>query len=71
VAGFLAALSAALLLLGGTDLIAALTPAAQFILRWLTAVFALTAFIDIVVVIGAMLLAEVASAATGRRLDHR
>jgi hypothetical protein len=71
VAGFLAVLSAALLLLGGTDLITTVSPAAQFALRWLTAAFALTAFIDIFVVIGAAIGAKLASALTGRRLDYR
>jgi hypothetical protein len=71
VVGFLAVFSAGLLLLGGTDLVAAISPAAQFVLRWLTAAFALTAFIDMVVVIGLWVTARAISLLTGRRLDYR
>jgi hypothetical protein len=71
VAGFLVVLSAALLLLGGTDLIAAISPAAQFALRWLTAAFALTTFIDIAVVLGLTVLIRLLSFFTGRRVEFK
>lgn len=71
VIGFIALFSAGLLLIGGTDLISAIAPVAQNVLRWLTAAFAITAFIDIAVVVGLWLLAKIIAAITGRRVEFK
>lgn len=71
VIGFVAALSAALLLIGGTGLVDVIAPAAQFVLQWLAAAFALTVFIDIVVVVGLWAVTKVLSALTGRRVEFK
>lgn len=71
VIGFVAVFSAVILLVGGTDLIAALTPFAQNVLRWLTAAFALTAFIDVIVVIALWAAAKLLAVVTGRRVEFK
>ncbi|MCS6847100.1 MAG: hypothetical protein RMN52_05220 [Anaerolineae bacterium] len=71
VIGFVAIFSALLLLAGGTDLVAAIAPFAQDAARWLTAVFALTAFVDLFVVAALALLAKSISLFTGRRVEFK
>ena len=71
VIGFAVAFSATLLLVGGTDLIAAIAPLARDVAQWLTAAFALTAFIDLAVVIAFALLAKAITALTGRQVEFR
>jgi hypothetical protein len=71
VIGFMAAFGAMLLIVGGTDLIAVIAPLAREVAQWLTAAFALTAFIDLVVVIAFALLAKTIAALTGRRVEFR
>jgi hypothetical protein len=71
VIGFMALFSATLLLIGGTDLVATISPAAQFVLRWLTAAFALTAFIDVIFVVAAWVIARLITAATGRKVEFK
>jgi hypothetical protein len=71
VIGFIAVLGAALLLIGGTDLVDAVSPIAQFVLRWLAAAFALTVFIDVVVVVVLWAVTKMFSAITGRRVEFK
>lgn len=71
VIGFLAVFGAVLLLVGGTDLVTAISPFAQDAARWLTSVFALTAFIDLVVIAALMLLARSITLLTGRRVEFK
>jgi hypothetical protein len=71
VIGFLAVFSGLVLLIGGTQLITAVTPTARLALQWLTAAFGLTALIDIVVVAALTVLTKVLSAMTGRRVEFK
>jgi hypothetical protein len=71
VIGFLAVFSGLVLLIGGTQLITAVTPTARLALQWLTAAFGLTALIDIVVVAALTALSKVLSAMTGRRVEFK
>ncbi|BCX05451.1 MAG: hypothetical protein KatS3mg053_3389 [Candidatus Roseilinea sp.] len=71
VIGFIAIFGAALLLVGGTGLISAVAPFAQDAARWLTAAFALTAFIDLVVIAALVLLARSIALLTGRRVEFK
>lgn len=71
VIGFLVVFGAVLLLAGGTDLVTAIAPFAQDTARWLTSVFALTAFIDFVVIVALTLLARSITLFTGRRVEFK
>lgn len=71
VIGFMAIFSAALLLIGGADLVASIALFAQDAARWLTAVFALTAFIDLAAIVALALLARAISLFTGRRVEFK
>lgn len=69
--GFLAVFSGLILLIGGTQLITAVTPSARLALQWLTAAFALTAIIDVVMVAALTVSTKVLSAMTGRRVEFK
>lgn len=71
VIGCLAILSAIALFLGGTNLIAAVSPTAQFTLRWLAAVLAITAFVDAVVIVLLWLLARILELITKRKIEYK
>ncbi len=71
VIGFMAVFGAGLLLIGGADLVLAVAPFAQGATRWLTAVFALTAFVDLVVIVALVILARSIGAFTGRRVEFK
>ena len=74
VLGFLAIAVGALVLIGGTSgtsLLAALEPGAQFVLRWLAAAFAITAFINLIVLSLLWLLARLLEAMTGKRIEYK
>jgi hypothetical protein len=71
VIGFIAIFGAALLLVGGTGLISAVAPFAQDAARWLTAAFALTAFIDLVVIAALVLRARSIALLTGRGVEFK
>ncbi len=71
VIGFLAVFSGLALLIGGAQLVTAVTPTARLALQWLTAAFALTAIIDIVVVAALTVLTKVLSSLTGRRVEFK
>ncbi len=71
VIGFLVALSAVILLIGGTGLLTAIAPFVQDAARWLASAFALTAFINLVVIAALTLSAKIVAGLTGRRVDFR
>jgi hypothetical protein len=71
VIGFLAVFSGLILLVGGTQLITAVTPTARLALQWLTVAFGLTALIDIVVVVALTLFNKAISSWTGRRVEFK
>ena len=57
--------------LGGASLVNALQPGTQFVLRWLAAAFAITAFINLIVLALLWALARLLEAMTGRRIEYR
>jgi len=67
----LALASAAALALGGASALAAFSPLALGALRWLTAIFLLTAFVNLLAVLALGLVAGVVGALTGRRVEFR
>jgi hypothetical protein len=71
VIGFLAVFSALALLIGGTQLITAVSPTARLALQWLTAAFGLTAGIDVAMVAALTVLTKVLSSVTGRRVEFK
>ena len=71
VLGFLAIAVGALVLIGGTAWLAALAPGAQFVLRWLAAAFAITAFINLIVLSLLWLVARLLEAMTGKRIEYK
>lgn len=71
VIGVVAMFSALALLIGGTNLIAAISPLAQYVLRWLTAAFILTAVIDIAFVAVLWAVNRLLMRATNRRVEFR
>jgi hypothetical protein len=71
VLGVLALVGAAALLVGGTDFIQTVKPTVQFTLRWLAAALAITAFVDVLVVVILWLLARLIERATNRKIEYR
>lgn len=71
VIGFIAAVSAIALLIGGTDLIAAIAPAVQHALRWVTVAFAFTALINVLAIFALSGIGAAVSFITGRRVEFR
>ncbi len=71
VIGVVAMFGALALLIGGTNLIAAISPLAQYVLRWLTAAFILTAVIDIAFVAVLWAVNRLLMRATNRRVEFR
>jgi hypothetical protein len=68
----LAVLTAVVGLLGGESLLFWIAPLASTGLRWLTAAFALTAFVNVIVIVAMFILARVLERTTGRRVTfHR
>jgi hypothetical protein len=67
----LALMGAAALALSGAPAWAALSPLALGALRWLTAIFLLTAFINLLATVALSLVAGVVGALTGRRVEFR
>jgi hypothetical protein len=67
----LALIGTAALVLGGAPALAAFAPLALGALRWLTATFLLTAFINLLAVLAMGLVAGVVGALTGRRVEFR
>jgi hypothetical protein len=67
----LALIGTATLVLGGAPALAAFAPLALGALRWLTATFLLTAFINLLAVLAMGLVAGVVGALTGRRVEFR
>jgi hypothetical protein len=71
VIGFMALICAGLLIVGGTDLISALSPIALYLFRWLTAAFAITAFVDVIVIAVLYVLAKIIGAISGRSVEFK
>ncbi|MCS7055122.1 MAG: hypothetical protein NZM18_02955 [Thermoflexales bacterium] len=71
VIGLMVVLAAALLLAGGADLVTAIAPFVRAAVRWLTAVFALTAFIDVAAIVILTLAAWAIGLFTGRRVEFK
>jgi hypothetical protein len=71
VIGGLAVFGALALLVGGTDFVSAISPIAQYVLRWLTAAFTLTAVIDVGVVVVLWAINRMLMRATNRRVEFR
>ena len=71
VIGFAAVVGALGLLVGGTNLIQAISPFAQYVLRWLTAAFIITAVIDVSVIAVLTLVNQLLMSMTNRRVDFK
>lgn len=71
VVGFLVVICAITFAFGGADLVSFLTPGAQFVARWLAVVFALTAFIDLIVIAFLWLMIQLLERVSGRRVEYR
>jgi hypothetical protein len=71
VLGFLALTVAVVFLVGGAALVQTVTPTLQFTLRWLAAAFAITAFVDVLVIIVLWFAARVIERLTNRRIEYR
>lgn len=71
VIGVLALVVAAVLLLGGTNLIEAIKPPIQYTLRWLATALSITAFVDLLFVIVLFIVARLAERISGRRIEHK
>ncbi len=71
VIGFMVVVCAITFVLGGADLITFLTPSAQYVAHWLAVVFALTAFVDVVVIVALWLLKGLLERVSGRRVEMR
>ncbi len=71
VIGFLVVVCGVTFAFGGADLVTFLTPGAQFAARWLAVAFALTAFVDIVVIAFLWTLTRLLERVSGRRVEFR
>ena len=71
VLGFLAFVVVVILVFGGADLIRFLTPTVQFLTRWLAVAFALTAFVDVLVIVFLWLLMRLLERVSGRSVEFR
>jgi hypothetical protein len=71
VLGMLALVVALAFLLGGTELVQAVKPAALFTLRWLAAALAITAFVDVLVIAALWLLARLIEVVSHRRIEYK
>jgi hypothetical protein len=71
VVGFLALSAAIIGLIFGFDWLQPLKPSAQFVLNWLAAAFAITTFINLIVIAALSLVSHVLQALTGRRVEFR
>lgn len=59
------------LLVGGMDVVRAISPFARATMRWLTAAFVITAFVDVLVVLVLWLAARAVERVSGRRLNYK
>ncbi len=71
VIGFLVLVAAVAAFAGGTDLLRAVEGPVRLTLRWLAAVLAITAFIDLLVIAALWLLARLLERLTDRRIEYR
>ena len=71
VIGFLVLVCVITFAFGGAELVAFLAPSAQFVARWLAVVFALTAFIDLIVIAFLWILIQLLERVSGRRVEFR
>jgi hypothetical protein len=60
-----------LVLAGGASVLAPLLPGTQFVLRWLAAAFAITAFINVIVLALLWVVARLLEMVTGRRIEYK
>jgi hypothetical protein len=60
-----------LVLAGGASVLAPLLPGVQFVLRWLAAAFAITAFINIIVLSLLWFISRLLMLVTGKRIEYR
>lgn len=71
VIGFAVVISAVTLLVGGTNLIQAISPFAQYVLRWLTAAFIVTVVIDLGVIVVLAVVNRLLATVTHRRVEFK
>lgn len=71
VIGLLTVIAAAALVLGGADLVQTLKAPVTITLRWLAAALAITAFVDVIVIIALWLVARLLERISNRRITYK
>jgi hypothetical protein len=71
VIGFLVLVAVVAMIVGGANLVQAVEEPLRFSLRWLAAVLAITAFVDMLVIASLWLLVRLLERVTNRRIEYR